>query len=95
MRKKSFDGMKNCSKSNVNNHNNNNNNNNNNNFVNQHDQQQQISQPKPLLKTSSSFVESSDKFIKRKGTGRRLSFSDECGQNLTEVSKHVLYFMVT
>ena len=40
---------------------------------------------KSLLKNTTSFVEGSDNYVKRKGTGRRLSFSDENGQNLTEV----------
>ena len=40
---------------------------------------------KPLLKQTTSFVESNDNFVKRKkDVGRRLSFSDEVGQNLTE-----------
>lgn len=36
--------------------------------------------PKSLLKTSTSFVESTDNFVKRK-----VSFSDQNGQSLTEV----------
>lgn len=39
-----------------------------------------------LLKNTTSFCESSNNYVKRKGTGRRLSFSDEIGQSLTEVS---------
>ena len=39
---------------------------------------------KPLLKQTTSFVESNDNFVKRKDAGRRASFSDEVGQNLTE-----------